>query len=188
MAYTVADLRKGLKIQIEGVPFLVTEFSFMKPGKGQAVYTCRLKNMLNGTTRTGVYRSNESFDEPNVEEKTAIFSYAHDGQYVFSDANFEELFIPGEVVGDKKFFLKPEMEVQIFYFNNRPIDITLPNFVIKKVTYTENGVRGDTTTNVQKPATVEDGYELRVPLFVKEGDLVKIDTRTGEYVDRISQK
>lgn len=188
MAYTVADLRKGLRIQIEGVPYLVTEFSFMKPGKGQAVYTCRLKNLLNGTTRVGTYRSNESFDVPNFEEKDAVFSYSHDGVYVFSDSNFEELSIPEDVIGDKKAFLESEMECHISYFNNRAIEVDLPNFVVKKIIYTERGVRGDTATNVMKPAKVEGGHEIRVPLFINEGDLVKIDTRTGEYVDRVTQK
>jgi elongation factor P len=188
MSYTVADLRKGLKIQIEGVPFLITEFTFMKPGKGQAVYTCRLKNLLNGTSRNGVYRSNESFDAPDIQEKTAIFSYIDGDRFVFSDSNFEELFIPEDVIGDKKYFLIPDMEVQLVFFNGRAIEVSLPNFVIKKVTYTENGVRGDTSTNVQKPATVEGGYEIRVPLFVNQDDMVKIDTRTGEYVDRVTQK
>jgi len=183
--YSVGDLRKGLKIEIEGVPYLVTEFSFLKPGKGQAVYTCRLKNLLTGSAMTKSYRSNESFGEPNVEEKKMRFSYKEGDDFVFVDENYEQVTIRAEVLGDLKFFLAEDMPVDVLFFNGQAIEITLPFFVEKKIIQTDPGLRGNTATNVMKPAKIEGDYEIQVPLFVNQGDLVRIDTRTSEYVDRV---
>lgn len=183
--YSASDLRKGLKVEIEGQPYVITEFTFMKPGKGQAIYTCKMKNMLTGSTLTKAYRSNDKIDKPALGEKTAQYSY-HDGMnYVFMDQNFEQILISEEVVGQARFFLTEDMEVDILLYNGAPVDITLPTFVEKVVAHTEPGVRGDTATNVTKPATVDGGYEIQVPLFINEGDTVRIDTRTGEYATRV---
>jgi len=183
--YSVGDLRKGLKIEIEGVPYQVTEFSFLKPGKGQAVYTCRLKNLLTGSAMTKSYRSNESFGEPNVEEKHLRFSYKEGEDFIFVDENYEQITISTEILGDSKYFLSEDMPVESLFFNGQPIEITLPFFVEKKVIQTDPGNRGNTATNVMKPAKIEGDYEIPVPLFVKEGDVIRIDTRTSEYVDRV---
>jgi elongation factor P len=185
--YAVGDLRKGLKIEIEGVPYLVTEFSFLKPGKGQAVYTCRLKNLLTGSTMTKSYRSNESFGEPNVEEKKLRYSYKEGEDFVFVDENYEQVSIGAEVLGDSKYFLSEDMPVEALFFNGQPIEITLPFFVEKKIVQTDPGLRGNTATNVMKPAKIEGDYEIQVPLFVNQGDVIRIDTRTSEYVDRVSK-
>jgi elongation factor P len=185
--YSVADLRKGLKIEIEGVPYLITEFSFLKPGKGQAVYTCRMKNLLTGSTMTKSYRSNESFGEPNVEEKHLRYSYKESEDYVFVDENYEQVSIGPEVLGDQAYFLSEDMPVEVLFFNGQPIEVTLPFFVEKKIIETDPGCRGNTATNVMKPAKIEGGYEIQVPLFVNQGDVIRIDTRTIEYVDRVSK-
>lgn len=185
MSYSVSDLRKGLKVEIEGVPYLITDFSFLKPGKGQAVYTCRLKNMLSGTAMTKSYRSNESFGEPNVEEKHLRYSYKESEDFVFVDENYEQVTIPAAVLGDQKYFLSEDMPVECLFYNGRAIEITLPFFVEKKVIQTDPGNRGNTATNVMKPAKIEGDYEIPVPLFVKEGDVIRIDTRTSEYCDRV---
>lgn len=186
--YTAADLRKGLRIEIEGVPYLITEFNFVKPGKGQALYICKLKNLITGATLSKTFRSNDKIDEPKLEEKKLHFSYVKDDKYVFLDDNYEEISISAETLGNRKLFISEDMEVEVLFHNGIAVDVTLPYFVEKKVIHTEPGVRGDTATNVLKPATVEGGFQLQVPLFVNEGDIIKIDTRTSEYVDRVLKK
>jgi elongation factor P len=183
--YTASDLRKGLKVEMNGVPFVITEFNFVKPGKGAAIYTCRLKNMIDGNTQVRNFRSNDTLDTPNLEERTMRFSYAEGEDYIFMDKNFEQATLSAEVLGRNRFFLYEDIEVTVLYHNDRAVDVTLPTFVEKEVLETEPGVRGDTATNVLKPAKLAGGYELSVPLFVNQGDIVRIDTRTGEYVDRV---
>lgn len=186
--YTASDLRKGLKIEIEGVPYLITEFTFVKPGKGQALYTCKLKNLLSGATVTRTFRSNDTFDEPRLEEKKLQYLYAEGDQYVFMDEDFEQYSIPASVLGDVRYFLVEDLPVEVLFYNGKPVEVTPPTFVEKEVIYTEPGLRGNTATNVTKPATVAGGFQLQVPLFVNEGDVIKIDTRTGEYIDRVRKK
>lgn len=189
MAYDVSDLRKGLKIELDGYPYLVTEFDFCKPGKGQAIYRCKLRNMINGNTTDKAFRSGDAIGTPDLEERTLNYSYdSGDGFYVFIDSKtFEEERIEEEVLGRNKYFLDDDMECQILFYQGKAIDITLPFFVEKVIAETEPGVRGDTATNVTKPARIENGYEIAVPLFVNAGDLVRIDTRTGEYSDRVKK-
>jgi elongation factor P len=185
--YGASDLRKGLKVEIDGQPYAITDFTFTKPGKGQAIYTCKLKNMINGSTLTKQYRSNDKIDKPALGEQTLQYSYLDGNNYVFMDENYEQVLISEDVIGDKKFFLKEDIDVEVLFYNGQPVDITLPNFIEREVTYTEPGARGDTATNVLKPATVDGGYEVAVPLFVNEGDLIRIDTRTGQYADRVKK-
>jgi elongation factor P len=188
MGYTAADLRKGLRIEIQGIPFVVTEFTFVKPGKGAAIYTCRIKNMFDGSTQLRAYRSNDTFDKPDLEERTMRYSYAEGDQFIFLDENFEQVTIPGSVLGDSQYFLFEDVEVSVMFHNGRPVDVTLPTFVEKQVLETDPGNRGNTATNVLKPAKIAGGYEIQVPLFINQGDIVKIDTRTGGYADRVSKR
>lgn len=183
---TVSDLRKGAKIQLEdGQPWLVTEFDFSKPGKGQAIYNCKLKNMLTGTTMSKSFRSNDRFEKPELHQKKVHFAYENSGQYVFQDENYEEVYITAEILGRNRFFLTDDMEIDILFFNDTVIEVELPNLVEREVIKCEVGVKGNTASGkVTKPATVEGGYELAVPLFVNEGDVIRIDTRNGEYSDR----
>lgn len=183
--YSASDLRKGLKVEIDGSPYVITEFNFMKPGKGQAIYNCKLKHMVNGNTLSKSYRSNDKIDKPELEEKTLQYSYPDGDEYVFMDKNYEQVSIAQEVLGDGRFFLVEDISVDVLFHNGQPIEVTLPNFVEKEIVHAEPGARGNTATNVLKPATVEGGYEVQVPLFVNEGDIARIDTRTGEYVDRV---
>lgn len=182
----VSDLRKGAKIQLDdGQPWLVTEFDFSKPGKGQAIYNCKLKNMLTGTTMSKSFRSNDKFEKPELIQKQVRFSYENSGQYVFQDENFEELVISEAVLGRNKYFLMDDMPVDALFFNDKVIDLELPNLVERTVIKCDVGAKGNTAAGkVTKPATVEGGYELAVPLFINEGDVIRIDTRTGEYNDR----
>lgn len=182
--YDASDLRKGLKVEIDGQPWVITEFSFMKPGKGQAVYYCKLKNMVTGSTMNRNYRSNDKLNKCSLEEKKMVYSYPEGEKYVFMDDEYQQVTIGEEVLAEKKFYLKEDIEVHVLFHNGIPIDVTFPNFIERVCIKTEPGARGNTATNVLKPATVEGGFELQVPIFVNEGDILRIDTRTGEYVDR----
>lgn len=186
--YSASDLRKGLKVEVDGVPYIITEFNFMKPGKGQAVYNCRLKNMITGATLSKTYRSNDKIDTPQIGQKTLKYSYQEADHYVFMDDNYEQILISAEVLGESRFFLVEDISVDVLFHNDSPVEAVLPNFVDKEIIYTEPGARGNTSTNVQKPATLEGGYEIQVPLFVNQGDIIRIDTRTGKYADRASRK
>jgi elongation factor P len=186
--YTASDLRKGLKIEIEGQPYLITDFNFVKPGKGQAVYNCKLKNMANGSTLNKAYRSDDKIDQPHLEQKKMRYSYAEGDQFVFIDENYEQSHIAADVLGDYRNYLVEDMPVEVLFHNGQPIEINLPNFIEKQIIHTEPGARGNTANNVMKPATVEGGYELPVPLFVNQGDIIRIDTRTGEYCDRVAKR
>ncbi|NMA43788.1 MAG: elongation factor P [Oligosphaeraceae bacterium] len=187
--YEASDLRKGLKIELDGEPYIVSDFDFCKPGKGQALYRCKLKNMLTGSTMDRTFRSVDKIDRPNLEEKELHFSYEEgDGVYVFFDSRtHDEVRIDAKVLGDNVYFLDDDMACSVLFYKERPVEITLPFFVEKKIAETEPGARGDTATNVLKPAKIDNGYEIQVPLFVNVGDTVRIDTRTGAYADRVSK-
>jgi len=184
--YSASDLRKGLKIEIDGQPYAITDFTFTKPGKGQAIYTCKLKNMINGSTLTRQYRSNDKMDKPQLEQVKLQYSYQDGDSYVFMNDDYEQVAINADVLGDAKNFLVEDMTVEILYHNGKPIDVELPIFIEKEIVYTEPGARGNTATNVLKPAKIDTGYEIHVPIFMNQGDIVKIDTRTGEYVERVA--
>jgi elongation factor P len=181
-----SDLRKGLKIEIEGQPYLITDFDFSKPGKGQAIYNCKLKNMLSEATMSRSFRSNDRFEKPELLQKPLRFSYESGGRYVFQNEDFEEVTVSEAVLGRNKYFLLDDMPIDALFFNNEVIEVELPNLVERKVIKCDVGAKGNTAAGkVTKPCTVEGGYELAVPLFVNEGDIIRIDTRTGEYADRV---
>lgn len=186
--YSASDLRKGLKINIDGEPYIVTDFEFSKPGKGQALYRCRLRNMITGNAFDKTYRSNDKFEKAPLEDRKMQFLYAQGNEYNFMDSsNYEQIVIQQEQLGDDINFLTDNMEVDILLFNGRPIGVTLPNFVNLTVTKADPWVKGDTSGTDTKPVTVETGYELQVPPFVEEGDKIQIDTRTGVYVTRVKE-
>lgn len=187
--YTTSELRKGLKIEIDGDPYVITDFQFVKPGKGQALYRCKLKNILTGSTMDRTYRSADKVGKPDLMQREMVYSYPEGDHYVFmDDSTYEQVTVDKDVIGDMKHFLVEDMAVKVLFFNDVAIDLEMPNFVEKEIIETEPGARGDTATNVNKPAKVDNGYEIHVPLFIKQGDWVRIDTRTGEYADRISKK
>jgi len=186
--YNASDLKKGLKIEIDGDPCMITNFEFSKPGKGQALYRCKIKNLVTGNTFDKTYRSVEKINRCALISRDFTFSYIDGNDYVFSDnETFEEARLNDELLGDQKYFLVDDMRVEILFHNERPLDITLPNFVEMPIAETEPGARGDTATNVAKPAKLPNGYEINVPIFINEGDIVRIDTRTGQYSDRVSK-
>lgn len=186
--YTASDLRKGLKIEVDGAPYVITDFQFVKPGKGQALYRCKMKNLINGATLDKTYRAVEKIDKPNLEQRDLIYSYQDGEHYVFMDSSsYEQVLIDAEVLGEQRYFLVEDMEVEILFHNDLPIEVSLPFFIEKIIVETEPGARGDTATNVMKPAKLDNGYEIQVPIFINQGDRVRIDTRTGKYADRVSK-
>ncbi len=186
--YSASDLRKGLKVQIDGEPYIITEFEFSKPGKGQALYRTKMRNMITGNQFTQTYRSNDKFEKPDLEERTMQFLYAQDDEFHFMDTtSYDQIFLTREQLGDNVNFLVDNMEVQVLFFDDRPIDISLPIFVNLTVTRADPWVKGDTSGTDTKPVTVETGYRLQVPPFIEEGDKIQIDTRSGEYMTRVKE-
>jgi elongation factor P len=184
--YSVADLKKGLKITLDGDPYVVIAFDFTKPGKGQALYRTKMRNMINGTILDRTYRSGETFDPASLEERQMEFLYKEETHYTFMDQQtFEQVVMEEETLGDAKNFMLENLKVDVLLFGEKAIGATLPNFVNLRVTRTEPWAKGDTSGNDSKPATVETGYVLRVPPFIEEGELITIDTRTGEYSTRV---
>jgi elongation factor P len=184
--YSASDLKKGLKIQIDNDPYVIIDFQFTKPGKGQALYRCKLKNMISGTIFENTYRSVDMFQQADLEERRMQYLYNQENEYCFMDVStYEQTFLATEQMGDAKNFIKDNLEVDILLFNNRAIGITLPNFVDLIVTKADPWAKGDSVAGDTKPVTVETGYVLRVPPFVEEGTKIQIDTRTGEYVTRV---
>ncbi len=183
--YTTSDFRKGLKIQIEGVPYLMVEMNFRKPGKGNALYECKLRNLLRGTVVDKTYRAGQTLESADVSEFNAQYLYKQGDTFVFmKNDDYEQYEMSAEAVGDAWKFLKDNMDVQLMVYNNQPIAVTPPNHVILKVDYCEPGARGNTATNVTKPCKLETGAEILAPAFVNIGDFLRIDTRTGEYIER----
>ena len=186
--YNASDLRKGLKIQIDGDPYIITDFQFSKPGKGQSLYKCRLKNMINNTIVDRTYRSGDTFEKPDLSERKMQYLYNQDNEYHFMDVqSYEQSMLTEEQVGEAKNYLIDNLEVDILFFGTTPIGITVPNFVNLTVTRADPWVKGDTSSGDSKPVTLETGYTLRVPPFIEEGIKIQVDTRTGEYVTRVKE-
>jgi elongation factor P len=184
--YDTSDIRKGLKVLMDGNPFTVVEFQFIKPGKGAAFTRTKFKNLLTGAVVERNIRSGEKLEPANVEEKDMQFLYREGDDLVFMDqSSYEQVSIQRDMVENWD-LMKDNLSCTVLFFNERPVDISLPTFVQLEVTASEPGVRGDTSGNVTKPATVETGAVIQVPLFIRVGDVLKIDTRTHEYVERVN--
>ena len=181
-----SDFRKGIKVVIDGDPFEMLECNFVKPGKGQALYKTRLRNLLKGTILDRTYKSGDSLEGADVHRGDGQYLYRDATGYVFMDQEtFEQHTIPAESVEEQMRFLKDGAVVQLLFWNGQVIDMTPPQHVVLEVTYTEPAARGNTATNVTKPATVETGAEVQVPSFVNQGDKIKIDAATGSYIERV---
>jgi elongation factor P len=181
-----SNLRKGLKFQVDGEPYVVVQFEFVKPGKGQALYKCRLKNMVTGVQFDKTYRSGEKFQEANLEEHEMEYLYSDNQGYCFMNTStYEQEFLTETQIGDAKAFLKENTLCNILLFEGRPIGISLPNFVELTITEAEPWAKGDTAAGSTKPAKLETGHVVQVPPFVNQGEKIRIDTRTGQYVERV---
>jgi len=180
-----SDIRKGLKIMFEGHPFIVVEFQFVKPGKGQAFTRTKLKNLLTGGIIERNIRSGEKFEPADVEDRPLQFIYLEGESYCFMNPTTgEQVAVHKDIVGQDADFLSDGLEVIVTTYRSNPVSVTLPPHVVVRITETEPGVRGDTATNVTKPAKVSTGGNVAVPLFINEGDWVRVDTRTRSYVER----
>ena len=186
--YNASDLRKGLKLEIDGQPYHIVEMEFVKPGKGQALYKCRLRNMLTGTQFDRTFRSGEKFGEPALEEKEMEYLYREGDKFVFMNtATYEQEFVGEDQVGEGKSFLKENTVCSVLFYRERPIGVTIPTFINLRVVKADPWVKGDTASGDTKPATLETGYVLQVPPYLEEGTLIKVDTRTGIYVERVKE-
>lgn len=185
--YDTSDLRKGLKIMIDGSPYVVVEAQFVKPGKGAAFTRTRMKNLLTQGVIERNIRSGEKMDGADVEDREVTFLYKEpDGSFVFMDrATYEQTSVVADIVDDSWRFLKENLDCGLTFYNGKVISVNLPNFVELKVTATEPGMRGDTATGASKGATMETGATFNVPLFIGEGEKLRIDTRTGDYIERV---
>jgi len=184
--YNTSQFRKGLKVQLDGDPYLMIECNFVKPGKGQALYKCKLRNLLRDTVLDRTYKSGDAIEAADIEEIQAQFLYRQAEQFFFMEnETFEQYELGIDQVDEAWKYLKEGMNVSMLLFNNKPIGVTPPNHVVLKVEYCEPAVRGNTATNVTKPAKVDTGAEITVPNFVETGDMIKVDTRTGEYIERV---
>lgn len=185
--YQLSDFKKGLKILVDGQPYSVIDFQHVKPGKGNQFTRCKLKNLLTGNNVEKTYRSGEKFEVPDVHTQDTTFLYHDDNGFHFmNQSNYEQIALSREDLGDKANYLVENLQVTILFFNGRAIDLDLPNSVALKITYCEPGIKGNTATNATKPATLESGATVQVPLHINDGDTIKVNTETGAYVERVN--
>jgi len=183
---TAGDFRNGVTFEYDGQVFQVVEFQHVKPGKGAAFVRTKLKNVITGATVERTFNPTDKVEKAHIERKDMQYLYGDGDLYYFMDVEtYEQIPLSRETVGDSLRLVKENMTVKILSYKGNVFGIEPPTFVELAVTQTEPGVRGDTATNVTKPATVETGAVVRVPLFINEGDTIRIDTRTGEYMERV---
>ena len=179
------DFRKGIKVVHEGSPYEMIEINFVKPGKGQALYKTRIRNLLTGVSLDITYRSGDSLEAADIRNSDGMYSYFDGTNYIFMDnESFEQVSLSGAVCGDQMKFIKEGEPCGLMYWNEQLIGVSPPSHVTLEVTYTEPAMKGNTATNVTKPATVETGAEVQVPAFIKEGEKIRISAETGEYLGR----
>lgn len=186
MALSINELKSGLTILVDNEVYMVIDFQHVKPGKGAAFVRTRVRNMKSGNVLEKTYRGDEKIENAFVDERKLQFQYSSGDMYHFMDQEtYDEVPIPASVLGDKTKYLKDNLEVVASSYKDEILAINLPNFIHFNITHTEPGIKGDTAKSGTKPATIETGATVQVPLFVNSGDKIKIDTRTGEYVERV---
>jgi len=185
--YSTTDFRKGLKIEMDGIPYEIVDFQHFKPGKGGAMMRTKLRNVLTGRTVDNTFRSGEKVERPNLETRDMQYLYSEGEDLVFMDmTTYEQVTMPTASTGGKAGFLKDGQPCRVLLYNEKPLDIDIPITLVLEVASTEPGAKGDTVSNVTKPATLETGIIVQVPIFINEGDKIKVDTRSCEYVGRES--
>jgi elongation factor P len=183
--YSTSDFKRGLRIMYEGQPHSIIEFQHHKPGKGAAIVRTRLRNLLTGNVVDPTFRSGDKVDTPDLEDREVQFLYAADEMFHFMDPqSYEQFEITRDTLGDATNFLVDGIQVSVLFYAGKPINIDLPNHVVLEVIECDPAVRGDTVQGATKPAKLQTGYTTQVPLFINEGDKLKIDTRTGDYSER----
>jgi elongation factor P len=185
---STTEFRNGLKIEIDGEPYVIVEFQHVKPGKGGAFVRTKFKSLKSGNVTDKTFRAGEKVDVPNLEEKTMQYLYSADKDRVFMDtSSYEQVSMNEKQLGDSINYLKENMEIKVLYHKGQPINIDLPMFVELAIAKTDPGVRGDTASGGSKPATLESGAVIKVPFYLNEGDVVKVDTRSGTFIERVKQ-
>jgi len=186
--YNTSEFKKGLKVQIDGDPYILVECNFVKPGKGQSLYKCKLRNLLRNTLLDRTYKSGDSLDAADIATIEAQFLYKQAELFVFMDnASYEQYELSKEQVDDAWKWIKEGTVCMMLLFNGNPISIEPPNHMVLQIVYAEPAVRGNTATSLSKTVKLETGAEVIVPAFIEQGDMVKIDTRTGEYLERVQK-
>lgn len=184
-----SDIRKGLKFMIDAQPYVVVDFQFVKPGKGQAFTRVKVRNMATGAVLERTYKSGEKLEPADVEERTLQYIYPEGGDFVFMDAaSGEQITVAGDKIGDDAKWLSDGMEVAVTVFKGIPIGVSLPPHVTLQIVSSEPGIKGDTASGATKPATLSTGAVVNVPLFISEGEWIKVDTREGVYLERVNKR
>lgn len=188
MSVTTNEIRAGMKVEVDKEPYLIIGNEFVKPGKGQAFNRIKMKNMITSRVVEKTYKSGDKLDLADIEEASMRFLYKEsDGAVFMDEKSFEQTTIANELIGDNQVWLMEEVIYQVIFYKGRVIELVPPTFLEMTITETSPGVRGDTASGrVLKPATTETGAKIQVPIFVEEGEKVKVDTRTGAYVSRAS--
>jgi len=186
MQVSTADFKKGLKIEFDGQPYTIVDFQHVKPGKGGAFVRTKLKHMRQGRVIDNTFRAGEKVELVDFEEKHMQYLYRDDRYHFMDMETFDQISLSPEEVGDARDFLKENTEVEILFIDGSPVTVELPTFMELAIVKTDPGIRGDTATGGSKPATLESGAVVQVPLFLNQGDIVKIDTRTAEYLGRVA--
>ncbi len=185
---TAGDFRKGMTFEIDGEPYVVLDFQHVKPGKGAAFVRTKYKNIITGATREEAFNPNDKFENARIDTKVMQYSYSDGDLYYFMDEDtFELIPLSKDQVADAIKYIRENDEATIKFYNGSAFQVEAPNFVNLTVVQTEPGVKGNTATNVTKPATVETGAVVQVPIFINEGEKIQIDTRTGEYLGRAKE-
>ena len=186
MPISAGDFRKGVVFEMDGKPMLVVDFQHVKPGKGAAFVRTKYKNVMTGAIREESFNPSAKFENGTVERRNAEYSYNDGDLYYFMDQEtYDMVPVSKEMLDDSFKFIKENTPVKLLSYKGNVFSVETPNFVELTVTKADPGVKGDTATNVTKPATVETGAEIKVPLFINEGEKIQIDTRTGEYLGRV---
>lgn len=186
--YENADFKKGLKIMVDGSPYVIVDFQHVKPGKGNQFTRTKMRNLLTGQNLERTFKSGEKFEIPNVQNVEMNFLYKDDNGYNFmNQENYEQICMTDQDIGESKLYLTENLKVTILLYNERPVLVEVPKAVHLKVAKTEPGVKGDRVTGAVKPATMESGLVVNVPLHINEGELLRIDTTEGAYVGRVNE-
>jgi elongation factor P len=184
---STSDFRKGAKIEYKGAPHEIIDFQHVKMGRGGAIVRTKLRNLKTGSIFDDSFKGGEKFDTPDLEERSMQYLYNDgDAHYFMDTENYEQIPLNEKQLGDAKKFLKENLIVKILFYSGEPLAVEVPTFVELAIVKTDPGVKGDTASGGSKPAVLESGVTVKVPFHLNEGDIIKVDTRTAEYIERVS--